>query len=38
MTLTQTYAYANFFARLPAAIAFVSVMSFWIEWLMRRGQ
>lgn len=37
MTLTKTYAYADFFARLPAAILFVCVMSFAIEWLIQRG-
>lgn len=38
MTARAFIAYADFFARLPGAIAFVSVMSFVIEWLVQRGQ
>lgn len=37
MTPRAAYAYADFFARLPAAILFVCVMSFTIEYLVQRG-
>ena len=37
MTSRQTYAYADFFARVPGTLVFVGVMSFWIAYLELRG-
>ena len=37
MTTAQTYAYCDFFARVPGTLCFVSVMGFWIAYLMLRG-
>lgn len=36
MSARQYLAYADFFARLPAVLAYVSAMSFTIEYLVRR--
>lgn len=38
MTAAKYVAYADFFARVPGVLAFISVMGFWIEYLMQRGQ
>lgn len=37
LTIRQCYAYADFFARVPGTLAYVSVMSFWIELQMLKG-
>lgn len=38
LTAAQSIAYAEFFARLPGVLAFVSLMSFLIEYLAQRGR
>lgn len=38
MTITQTAAFADFFARIPFVLAFIFTMSFADEWLKQRGQ
>ena len=36
MTITHSLAYADFFARIPSVLVFVTVMSFWDEYLKQR--
>jgi hypothetical protein len=37
LTARQIYAYADFFARLPSAIAFIAMTTFLTEYLILRG-
>lgn len=36
LTLRQTFAYADFFARIPGVLVFIFAMSFADEWLTQR--
>ena len=38
MTISQSLAFADFFARIPFVLAFIFTMSFMDEWLKQRGQ